>query len=69
MYNNFNSFGKLGRLMSTNKIEHLRLKLIETAEKYGMNSRKTLECSQELDSLLIKEMLFQKELTKDTKKE
>jgi len=55
--------------MSINKIEHLRLKLIETAEKYGMNSKKTLECSQELDSLLIKEMLAQKELAKTEKKE
>ncbi|AUZ25869.1 aspartyl-phosphate phosphatase Spo0E family protein [Bacillus cabrialesii] len=44
------------------KIEEMRIILIETAQKYGMNSEETIQCSQELDSLLnsrIKEeMIF-----------
>ncbi|MFS0662633.1 aspartyl-phosphate phosphatase Spo0E family protein [Bacillus mojavensis] len=34
------------------KIEELRVMLIKTAQKYGMNSKETIQCSQELDSLL-----------------
>lgn len=34
------------------KIEEMRITLIETAQKYGMNSKETIQCSQELDSLL-----------------
>ncbi|PJY99917.1 MULTISPECIES: aspartyl-phosphate phosphatase Spo0E family protein [Bacillus] len=45
------------------KIEEMRITLIETAQKYGMNSKETIQCSQELDSLLntrIKEeMIFE----------
>lgn len=44
------------------KIEEMRITLIETAQKYGMNSKETIQCSQELDILLntwIKEeMIF-----------
>lgn len=44
------------------KIEEMRVTLIETAQKYGMNSKETIQCSQKLDSLLntrIKEeMIF-----------
>lgn len=44
------------------KIEEMRITLIETAQKYGMNSKETIQCSQKLDSLLnsrIKEeMIF-----------
>ncbi|WP_243385777.1 aspartyl-phosphate phosphatase Spo0E family protein [Bacillus kexueae] len=50
--------------MSINRIETLRLKLIETAEKYGMNSVKTIQCSQELDTLLIEEMRLKREAMK-----
>lgn len=50
--------------MSIKQIETLRLKLIETAEKYGMNSLKTIQCSQELDMLLIKEMRLKREAMK-----
>ncbi|NTU26831.1 aspartyl-phosphate phosphatase Spo0E family protein [Bacillus tequilensis] len=34
------------------KIEEMRTTLIETAQKYGMNSEETIQCSQALDSLL-----------------
>lgn len=34
------------------KIEEMRVTLIETAQKYGMNSKETIQCSQKLDSLL-----------------
>ncbi|BEV38306.1 aspartyl-phosphate phosphatase Spo0E family protein [Bacillus stercoris] len=34
------------------KIEEMRITLIETAQKYGMNSKETIQCSQELDILL-----------------
>ncbi|MFH0345085.1 aspartyl-phosphate phosphatase Spo0E family protein [Bacillus vallismortis] len=44
------------------KIEEMRITLIETAQKYGMNSKEAIQCSQELDSLLNtrikKEMVF-----------
>ncbi|XLG09642.1 Spo0A-P phosphatase (iron-metabolism related) [Bacillus subtilis] len=35
------------------KIEEMRITLIETAQKYGMNSKETIQCSQELDILRI----------------
>lgn len=50
--------------MSIKHIETLRLKLIETAKKYGMNSMKTIQCSQELDTLLIEEMRMKREAMK-----
>ncbi|MCY9374281.1 aspartyl-phosphate phosphatase Spo0E family protein [Bacillus sp. T17B1] len=44
------------------KIEEMRITLIETAQKYGMNSKETIQCSQKLDSLLNtrlkEEMIF-----------
>ena len=44
------------------KIEEMRITLIETAQKYGMNSKETIQCSQELDILLNtrfkEEMIF-----------
>ncbi|MFN2747052.1 MULTISPECIES: aspartyl-phosphate phosphatase Spo0E family protein [Bacillus] len=39
-----------------NKIEAKRLALIETAEKFGINSKEAIQCSQELDSLLNQRM-------------
>ncbi|WP_088116887.1 aspartyl-phosphate phosphatase Spo0E family protein [Bacillus atrophaeus] len=34
------------------KIEEKRMTLIETAQKFGMNSKEAIQCSQELDNLL-----------------
>ncbi|KAF1680262.1 MULTISPECIES: aspartyl-phosphate phosphatase Spo0E family protein [Bacillus] len=34
------------------KIEEMRATLIKTAQKYGMNAKETIQCSQKLDSLL-----------------
>ncbi|MDQ0162384.1 aspartyl-phosphate phosphatase Spo0E family protein [Bacillus alveayuensis] len=55
--------------MTMQNIEQLRIKLIQTADKYGLNSSQTLQCSQELDALLIKEMLSQINILKKEKKE
>ncbi|EME76051.1 aspartyl-phosphate phosphatase Spo0E family protein [Bacillus sonorensis] len=38
------------------KIEAKRLDLIETAEKFGINSKEAIRCSQELDNLLNQKM-------------
>ncbi|MFT8870930.1 MAG: aspartyl-phosphate phosphatase Spo0E family protein [Sporolactobacillus sp.] len=35
------------------QIEEKRKKLLETAEKYGLQSTETLACSQELDQLIV----------------
>ncbi|MGM0828743.1 MAG: Spo0E family sporulation regulatory protein-aspartic acid phosphatase [Bacillota bacterium] len=35
------------------RIEGMRKKLIQTASNYGLNSKRTIKISQELDSLLI----------------
>ncbi|MED1094976.1 aspartyl-phosphate phosphatase Spo0E family protein [Bacillus gobiensis] len=37
-----------------NTIEEKRLDLIQTARKFGLNSKETIQCSQELDNLLSK---------------
>ncbi|AIK46210.1 spo0E like sporulation regulatory family protein [Bacillus atrophaeus subsp. globigii] len=38
--------------MMNRKIEEKRMTLIETAQKFGMNSKEAIQCSQELDNLL-----------------
>ncbi|MFD2216303.1 aspartyl-phosphate phosphatase Spo0E family protein [Metabacillus endolithicus] len=43
--------------MFTNEIEIKRKNLIKTAKKYGINSDQTIQCSQELDMLLLQEIL------------
>ncbi|MFC0163534.1 MULTISPECIES: aspartyl-phosphate phosphatase Spo0E family protein [Bacillus] len=40
--------------MKINTIEEKRLDLIQTARKFGLNSKETIQCSQELDNLLSK---------------
>jgi hypothetical protein len=60
---------RLVLVMTMQNIEQLRIKLIQTADKYGLNSSQTLQCSQELDALLIKEMLSQINILKKEKKE
>jgi hypothetical protein len=40
--------------MNINTIEEKRLDLIQTAKKFGLNSKETIQCSQELDNLLTK---------------
>ncbi|KAA0567071.1 aspartyl-phosphate phosphatase Spo0E family protein [Bacillus sp. CH30_1T] len=35
------------------RIEGMRKKLIQTASNYGLNNKRTIKISQELDSLLI----------------
>lgn len=42
--------------MMNNKIEAKRLALIETAQKFGINSKEAIQCSQELDNLLNQRM-------------
>ena len=42
--------------MLVNEIELKRQKLIKTALHYGINSAKTIQCSEELDLLLLKEI-------------
>ncbi|NPC92135.1 aspartyl-phosphate phosphatase Spo0E family protein [Bacillus sp. WMMC1349] len=42
--------------MLNSKIEAKRLHLIETAEKFGINSKEAIQCSQELDNLLNERM-------------
>lgn len=49
--------------MPLNEIELKRQQLIKTALHYGINSPKTIQCSQELDLLLLEEL---KELNKQT---
>ncbi len=53
---------RIGDIVMWCIIEEMRITLIETAQKYGMNSKETIQCSQELDILLntrIKEeMIF-----------
>ncbi|MFY4774283.1 aspartyl-phosphate phosphatase Spo0E family protein [Metabacillus sp. RGM 3146] len=39
-----------------NEIEAKRKSLIETARLYGMNDAATIQCSQELDELLLEQM-------------
>lgn len=39
-----------------NEIEAKRKNLIETARLYGMNDAATIQCSQELDELLLQQM-------------
>lgn len=42
--------------MMNNKIEAKRLALFEVAEKFGINSKEAIRCSQELDNLLNQRM-------------
>ncbi|TWK31677.1 Aspartyl-phosphate phosphatase YisI [Bacillus licheniformis] len=42
--------------MMNNKIEAKRLALFEAAEKFGINSKEAIQCSQELDNLLNQRM-------------
>ncbi|SCA85017.1 Spo0A-P phosphatase [Bacillus glycinifermentans] len=42
--------------MMNKKIEAKRLDLFETAEKFGINSKEAIRCSQELDNLLNQKM-------------
>ncbi len=49
--------------MPLNEIELKRQQLIKTALHNGINSTKTIQCSQELDLLLLEEI---KELNKQT---
>ncbi|MBZ5751397.1 MULTISPECIES: aspartyl-phosphate phosphatase Spo0E family protein [Metabacillus] len=47
--------------MIINNIELKRQDLIKTAMQYGMNSVETIECSQELDTLLLQEIKWSNE--------
>lgn len=47
--------------MIINNIELKRQNLIQTAMQYGLNSVKTIECSQELDTLLLQEIKWSNE--------
>lgn len=47
--------------MSINNIELKRQNLIKTALRYGLNSVETIECSQELDTLLLQEIKWSNE--------
>jgi hypothetical protein len=47
--------------MMINNIELKRQDLIKKAMQYGLNSIETLECSQELDTLLLKEIKWSNE--------
>ncbi|MBO1511680.1 aspartyl-phosphate phosphatase Spo0E family protein [Metabacillus bambusae] len=51
--------------MVINEIELKRKALIKTALQYGLNSNKTIECSQELDILLLQEIKWCKDITKE----
>lgn len=42
--------------MVTNEIELKRKHLIKTAMQYGLNASETIECSQELDILILQEI-------------
>ncbi|WLR42910.1 aspartyl-phosphate phosphatase Spo0E family protein [Bacillus carboniphilus] len=42
--------------MKNHEIEAKRQRLIEIAKKYGINARETIQCSQELDRLLIRQI-------------
>jgi len=48
--------------MMINKIELKRQSLIKTAMQYGLNSIETIECSQELDTLLLQEIKWSNEM-------
>lgn len=43
--------------MFVDEIEVKRKLLIKTAKKYGINANETIQCSQELDLLLLKEII------------
>lgn len=47
--------------MMINNIELKRQSLIKTAIQYGLNSIETIECSQELDTLLLQEIKWSSE--------
>jgi Spo0E like sporulation regulatory protein len=58
----------MAKNMFTNEIEIKRKHLIKTAKKYGINSDQTIQCSQELDMLILQEILgSNKHLIKDDK--
>ncbi|MGM0874556.1 MAG: aspartyl-phosphate phosphatase Spo0E family protein [Bacillota bacterium] len=42
--------------MVANEIELKRKHLIKTAKQFGLNSIETIQCSQELDTLLLQEI-------------
>jgi hypothetical protein len=48
--------------MMINNIELKRQSLIKTAMQYGLNSIETIECSQELDNLLLQEIKWSNEM-------
>lgn len=50
--------------MVINEIELKRKHLIKTAMQYGLNSIETIECSQELDFLLLQEIKWSNEKNK-----
>jgi hypothetical protein len=50
--------------MVTNDIELKRKHLIKTAMQYGLNSIETIECSQELDIMLLQEIKWSNEQNK-----
>ncbi len=49
-----------------NEIEQKRRQLIQVANKYGLTSNKTLQCSRELDRLL--DIYQKRHLNKDIQK-
>ncbi|MBM7604138.1 hypothetical protein JOC75_002111 [Metabacillus crassostreae] len=42
--------------MIVNEIEQKRKTLLRMAKRYGLNSKETVRCSQELDVLLLKQI-------------
>jgi hypothetical protein len=49
------------RKMVSNEIELMRKNLINMAMKHGVNAIETIECSQKLDILLLKEIKWNNE--------
>ncbi|QGQ44609.1 aspartyl-phosphate phosphatase Spo0E family protein [Metabacillus sediminilitoris] len=47
--------------MVSNEIELMRKNLINMAMKHGVNAIETIECSQKLDILLLKEIKWNNE--------
>lgn len=55
--------------MLKQEIEKKRQQLIEIANKFGLTSTKTLQCSKELDKLLVRYQIRQSRLDVSDNKE
>lgn len=50
------SVGDVDELLLDDKIDHLRIELVEISRIYGINSDEALKISQELDVVILEKM-------------